>query len=182
MASRIGLGALAVTLVLSLSGCSAVSDGLAQLRDRLPGSGLGGPAADFAFDSFGGGPVQLADLRGKPVVLNFWASWCVPCRAEMPAFERIYRQYRDQGVAFVGLAVEDDPQSARSFVESLAITYPTGMDKRNAAATGYKVVGLPTTVLISADGQLVNRWNGPVSEEELADATRRLVAGGSRPA
>ena len=117
-----------------------------------------------------------ADLLGKTVVLNFWASWCIPCRAEMPDFERVYRVYRDRGVVFVGLAVQDDPQDARAFVQSLGISYPVGIDYRSEAATAYELIGLPTTVFIAPDRTLLRRWNGPVNEQQLIDLLEEVLS------
>ena len=172
------VGALSLA-ALGLFGYAGDAPPLASLRDRLPGSGPGGsgPAPDFAFDTFSGQHTQLADFKGNAVVLNFWASWCIPCRAEMPYFERVFRQYRDRGVMFVGLAVEDDPRSAQDFLKTLGVTYPTGIDRRNEAASRYGVIGLPTTVFITPDGMIARRWNGPVSEEQLTALVDQIASG-----
>jgi cytochrome c biogenesis protein CcmG/thiol:disulfide interchange protein DsbE len=132
-------------------------------------------ASDFALETFDGRRISLSQFRGHPVVLNFWASWCIPCRAEMPYFERIYREYRDRGVVFVGLAVQDDPQAAQDFLLALGVTYPTGMDRRNDAATSYSLVGLPTTIFITPEATVAKRWNGPVSEDQLTALVKEMV-------
>lgn len=162
---------------LAVAACSAESSPWRWIQERLPGfeSGIGQPAPDFRFQSFAGEDVALTTLAGKTVVLNFWASWCIPCRAEMPYFERVYRQYRDQGVVFVGLAVQDDPRLAEDFTRSLGISYLTGLDRRSDAATRYEVVGLPTTVFIAPDATVVKRWNGPVSEEQLTALVEQIT-------
>ena len=84
------------------------------------------PAADFRIDLLSGEELALSDLRGKVVVLNFWATWCPPCREEMPSFESIYREYQDRDVVFVGVAVADTEERARDFVEGVGVTYPIG--------------------------------------------------------
>lgn len=168
------LGLLGVAVVV-LAACGAPDTG-------SPGAlGAGqisrnDPAPEFSFTTFEGRAISLADLRGKVVVLNFWASWCVPCRAEMPYFESTYRAQRASGVEFVGLALQDDPQSARAFLNELGITYPTGPDEGNQVALRYLVTGLPTTVFITPDGRISRKWAGPISERELVgaiDDTRR---------
>lgn len=160
-----------------LVACVPVGGLLSAVNERLPGvrPEAIGPAPDFVFDTFSGERVALSDLRGRAVVLNFWASWCLPCRTEMPDFERVYRAYRDRGVVFVGLAVQDDPQAAREFVQALGISYPVGIDYRNAASTAYEVVGLPTTVFIQSDGTVQRRWNGPVDEQQLLELVKRIA-------
>ena len=162
---------------LVASGCSGNIAPINWVRDRLSGAeaGSGGAAPNFVFDTFSGQRVELAGLKGRPVVLNFWASWCIPCRAEMPYFERIYREYRDEGVVFVGLAVQDDPQSAQDFLRALGITYPTGMDRRSEAANSYSLVGLPTTIFITPETTVARRWNGPVSEDQLAALVKDMA-------
>jgi peroxiredoxin len=164
-----------VMLVIAIAGVGAWSGWFWQ---RLGASDplVGSPAPEFAFEAYSGEQVALSDLRGRPVVVNFWASWCVPCRTEMPAFERVYERFRDHGVAFVGLAVQDDPQQARDFLASVRVSYPVGPDRRNEAGARYGLLGLPTTVLIAPDATVVKRWNGPVSEEQLAEALEPLLA------
>lgn len=124
-------------------------------------------APDFTFTTFEGERLGLADLRGKAVVLNFWASWCVPCKAEMPYFETTYRAYKDRGVVFVGLAVQDDPDDSALFLDQLGITYPTGPDVGNEVALSYRATGLPTTVFITRDGKVARKWTGALSERQL---------------
>ncbi|MSQ23496.1 MAG: TlpA family protein disulfide reductase [Chloroflexi bacterium] len=143
--------------------------------DARAASEAHGPAPEFQLDTFAGERIQLADFRGKPLVLNFWASWCVPCRAEMPYFERTFETYRAWGVTFVGFAVEDDPGAARDFLRELGVTYPAGIDYRNETAVRYRLTGLPTTIFIGADGNIFRTINGPVTEQELIALLTRLV-------
>lgn len=135
----------------------------------------GSAAPEFAFTTLDDQRLSLADLRGKAVVLNFWASWCVPCRAEMPYFERTYQAYRERGVIFVGLALQDDPESSRAFVRELGITYPTGPDAGNEIALRYQVTGLPTTVFIRRDGTIARKWTGPLTEQQLLGLVEEIV-------
>ncbi len=166
-------GLLLAVSLWATTGCSGITS---VFGARVPADG--GAAFNFAFDTFSGERLTLGDMRGKLVVLNFWASWCIPCRAEMPYFEKVYQSYRERGVVFVGLAVQDDPGSARDFLGAVGVTYPTGMDRRNEAASGYEVVGLPTTVVITSQATVARRWNGPVSESELSAALDDLLKTG----
>lgn len=170
---------LNLTFAVLLAGCSASAPSpLAWVVERLPWpSEAGQPAQDFAFQTFRGEQLALADFAGQSVVLNFWASWCVPCRAEMPHFERAYREYRERGVVFVGLAVEDDPQAARQFAQLLGITYPVGLDPRNQTALRYQVAGLPTTIFITRGGTVAKRWTGPIGERDLEDLLGKIAGG-----
>lgn len=100
----------------------------------------------------------MSDLKGKVVVLNFWASWCPPCRAEMPDFEEMWQEMRDDGVVFVGVAVSDSPEEARAFVEATGVTYPIGVDPSGSIASDYRVLSLPTTFLIDREGREARRF------------------------
>jgi peroxiredoxin len=94
----------------------------------------------------------------------------------MPAFQRLYSQYRDQGVAVVGIAVQDDPVVARQFIGDLGITYPTGGDLRNQSFQRFRVLGLPTTLSIGKDGKIIRRWDGELDEQRLGAMLRELVS------
>ncbi len=147
-----------------------------EVRSGAPPSAADqGMAPDVALTTFAGQRLSLSDLKGQAVVLNFWASWCAPCRTEMPSFETAYRAYRDRGVVFVGLAVQDDPDAAHAFVQELGITYPTGLDEGNQAAVRYRVTGLPTTVFIARDGTVVRRWTGTLTEQQLMTFVEELA-------
>ena len=165
-----GLLALAVVLPLAfgLLVFSYLDRSWITMRAVTPDQTSGQAAApDFRFATFEGARLGLGDLAGQAIVLNFWASWCVPCRTEMPAFESAYRANRDRGITFVGLAVEDSQDSARTFVEELDISYPTGPDVGNEVSLRYGVTGLPTTVFIARDGTVARRWLGVLSEQQL---------------
>lgn len=129
-----------------------------QSSARTVDRGSGEPAADFELRLFGGDLLRMSDLKGKVVVLNFWASWCPPCRAEMPDFEEMWREMRDDGVVFVGVAVSDSPDEARAFVEATGVTYPVGVDSSGSIAVDYRVLSLPTTFLIDREGREARRF------------------------
>jgi Peroxiredoxin len=127
----------------------------------------GNYAEDFSLLSFDGSKkVELSDFKGKPIVLNFWASWCVPCRGEMPFFEQIWREYKDKGVVFLGIAVLDQEKSAKEFLKQLEISYINLYDPSGEVANAYGAVAVPTTFFINSKGKIVRKsYGGFVGEE-----------------
>jgi len=128
-----------------------------RLTHRSSPPKIGGPAPVFALQRLNGtGTLRLASLRGKAVVLNFWASWCPPCKAEAPVLERLWRQYRGKGVVFVGIDSNDASSDARRFLSAHGITYPVVSDKNGlVAANSYDVADLPVTYFVNRQGRLV---------------------------
>lgn len=124
-------------------------------------------ATDFTISLFAGGTFRLAEQRGKVVVVNFWASWCPPCKEEAPVLERVWRAYQDKGVVFVGIDVWDTEADARAFMERYGITYPNGPDPTGEIAVEYGVTGLPETWVLDREGKLVRRWIGALNDRLL---------------
>ena len=120
---------------------------------------LEGPFAD--------GQLSLDELEGTPVLLNFWASWCVPCREEAPLLQRGWRRYSRQGVLFLGLDMQDYSGDARDFLREFSISYPTIREPSNEVARTYGVTGIPETFFIATDGKIVGHVIGVLSEEQL---------------
>ena len=114
-------------------------------------------APDFTVETFEGETLRLSDLRGQVVVLNFWASWCPPCRWEMPFFETISQEYKERDVVFLGIAMSDTMKDAGDFADAAGVTYPLALDTTNEIARDYEVLGLPTTFLIDKDGAIKRR-------------------------
>ncbi len=131
--------------------------------------------ADFTLQGFDGQPIALADLRGKVVVVNFWSSWCEPCKDEAQELERAWQRYKDRGVVIVGANVWTEDQEARGFLEEQGITYPNGSTEA-ALAAEYGLTGIPETFIIDRDGKLVRRWLGPLTEAQLADMIETTMA------
>jgi cytochrome c biogenesis protein CcmG, thiol:disulfide interchange protein DsbE len=125
-----------------------------------------GPAVDFQLPLFPGGTFRLSEYRGKVVLVNFWGSWCVPCRDEAPTLERAWQAYRNRDVMLVGIDVWDSDQEARAFLREFSISYPNGPDV-NAAAINYGVTGVPETFFIRPDGTVARRWIGPLTDTQI---------------
>ncbi len=107
-----------------------------------------------------GKTLRLGDFRGKVVFLNFWATWCVPCRLEMPAMERLYREFKGQGLVVLAVNLQEGPRAVRAFIRELKLTFPVVLDPKGEAATKYLVRGLPATYLIDRNQIIVGRAIG----------------------
>ena len=131
---------------------------------------IGGPAPSFSLKRIdGSGTVDLASLRGKPVVLNFWASWCVPCKSEAAALEAAYRRYRTQGVVFLGVDYHDVTGDARNFLNHHDVTYTTLQDGSGMVGDRYGFSGVPETFFIDRRGRLVGvHIEGPITDPKVA--------------
>jgi cytochrome c biogenesis protein CcmG/thiol:disulfide interchange protein DsbE len=127
---------------------------------------IGGPAPAFSAHRMdGGGSLSLASLRGKPVVLNFWASWCVPCKGEAAKLEQASQQYRKQGVVFVGVDYNDVTSDARTFLNHHQITYTTVLDGSGMIGDRYGLTGVPETYFVNRQGRLVGAHIfGPITD------------------
>lgn len=125
--------------------------------------------------TYDGGELRLSDLAGKPLVVNFWGSWCVPCRQEAPVLERAWQASRDRGVTFLGVSVWDAERDSVRFIEELNITYPNAADTGGQLAIELGLTGIPETYFVDARGRIVDRWIGPIREEQLLAIIERLI-------
>jgi len=144
---------------------------------KVPGTlRLEGAAKTFALEDVrvARPPVALEALRGKPVVLNFFASWCGPCVREMPALQAMSERYRGK-VHFVGVTFNDRREAAKDVIERTGVTYPAAFDPESDVAVDYVVRVMPTTFFIGADGNLVERKDGEISELQLRTVIDRLI-------
>ena len=137
---------------------------------------LNEPAPAFTLPRLhGNGDLSLASLKGKAVVLNFWASWCAPCRDEAPALEQAWDRYRRHGVVVLGVDQQDVSTDARRFARKYGMTYPLVRDGRGHVVAKYGLTGVPETFFIGRNGKLVKHTAGRVDEQELAEGIRAAM-------
>jgi thiol-disulfide isomerase/thioredoxin len=147
---------------------------------------VGQPAQRFALELLNGGRLDLADLRGRPVVINFWATWCLPCRTEMPLLVSTWHAHRgdDMEILAVNLADQERRKDIVRFVDRLAPPFPVVLDQRGAVRELYGLVSLPTTVFVDSGGTVRSVHAGPLSSADLADGLATIlpaVGPASRP-
>lgn len=122
-----------------------------------------------------GSPVSLAQYRGRIVLMNLWASWCPPCRAEMPDLQRLRTAYARDVVAIIGVNEGESPQRARSFADSLGIRFPVWIDAGQRYGRTYAALGLPTTIILDRRGVVVRGFDGPLTFAQMESAVTPLV-------
>lgn len=145
-----------------------------QTAGREIGPRIGQLAPDFELDTLDGERLRLSDLRGRPLVLNFWASWCSPCRREVPALIRAQNRHADAGLLIIGLNIEEPPGAAQTFVDEFGVEFPIPMDRDGAVyrAYGYEgLVGPPRTFFVDADGIITKIYAGQAPDEQIAQDT-----------
>jgi len=167
-----------------LIGAAIVAAGLYALLSgggAAPPVGRGTPAPPFSLERLDApGTLALSELRGQVVLINFWATWCKPCEAEMPAMERLYGRLKDAPFELLAISVDEDPEAARRFRERLGLSFPVLWDPEKEAARAYQTFRFPETLLVGPDGVVVERYVGEKDWDAQAyvDRIRRLVASG----
>jgi len=139
----------------------------------------GRKAPDFTltlFDQFEQDEISLSELRGQVVLVNFWASWCVECYKEADLLEEAWRDYRDDGVVFIGVDYLDTEKEGLAYMEKYNITYPSGPDIGDKISQDYAITGVPETFIIDKDGNIAHVQIGPISRAELYGLLDRLLA------
>jgi peroxiredoxin len=171
VSSRLGSAAIALLLI---AGALWVLFG--SERPAAP-VGEGHPAPDFTLSALDGGPISLSALRGRVVLLNFWATWCKPCEDEMPAMQGLYDTLAGSGFELLAISVDEGDDEVRAFQKRLALGFPILRDPEKRAATAYQTFRFPESWLIGPDGIVVARyigpreWDGPLYVERI----RKLI-------
>ncbi|GMR09328.1 MAG: TlpA disulfide reductase family protein [Anaerolineae bacterium] len=143
--------------------------GFGLVRAQQGPVGVGAEAPEFTLNTFDGGQVNTADLIGKVLVVNFWASWCKPCEQEAPELEMAHRMYKSEGVVFVGLDYLDTEAEALAYLDRFDITYPNGPDLGSLVSQAYRMRGIPETFIVGPDGRIAAVQIGPYSSlDEIA--------------
>jgi thiol-disulfide isomerase/thioredoxin len=133
-------------------------------------------APDIELTTLGGEPVRLAEYYGQPVIVNFWASWCPPCKAEMPAFQKIYTQYESKGLVILAINSQESRSDALEYIQSHQFTFPILIDEDGAVSNRYRVNSLPTTFFINIRGEISDvTYGGPISEVVLKIQVEKLL-------
>ena len=166
---RLPTGLLAAVLALALPTWAAA--------DSAVDTAAPAPAPAFTLESTGGQRVSLAQFKGDVVMINFWASWCGPCRQEMPLLDSIYRKYKDLGFTLIGVNVEPDSKAANAWLKATPVTYPVLYDTQSQVSQLYQVQAMPTTVIIDRTGAVryVHRGYLPGDENAYLNSIRSLV-------
>ncbi|MEB3102427.1 peroxiredoxin family protein [Ferviditalea candida] len=143
------------------------------LQNKEVGLNAGNIAPNFKLSKLDGEAVSLSDLKGKKVILNFWATWCPPCQMEMPHMEKIYKEYEKQGVVVLGVNLtftEQDPAKVPVFVQDYGLSFPIALDKKGEVSDLYAVVGYPTTYIIDSRGVISKRYQGAINYDIMRSA------------
>lgn len=178
---------IAVFGLIALSIVSLISILAWGLSIKQPSSSLSGhvvvnkPAPDFSLKTFEEGDLTLSELHGNPIVINFWASWCFPCRQEASLLEKTWREYHEHNISFVGIAVQDSDQGARKHLSEFQITYPNARDQDGRVSIDYGIVGMPATFFINSVGIIEGRWVGAIPETDLIKRLEILAEGQHLP-
>ncbi len=168
---------LSVLVVLASLGYAMIK------REHQRDTPESGPAPDFEVTMFDYAPmvmrsetVSLESLRGKAIVINFWASYCVPCQQEAPMLERIWREYKEQGVVFLGINTEDPLKETLDYLARYGITYPNAPDKGARMEHAYRITGIPETFVIDTHGQIVQHYLSAPNERDFRAAIERALS------
>jgi cytochrome c biogenesis protein CcmG/thiol:disulfide interchange protein DsbE len=178
LAGVLTVGLVAGVLVAVLDNGSESGGGMRR-GAVVAGAGpeVGSAAPDFSLPALDGhGDVRLADFRGRPVIVNFWASWCNPCRQEFPLLQQALRDHRGERLAVIGVTFRDIPDDSRNFVSQMKATWRQAVDDDQAVAKAYGVRSIPLTFFVRADGTIAARVFGFTSEAALADPLAKLLA------
>lgn len=175
-----GLMALLLALGVAWIAYSRVpAERVTARSDRPPAPQAGFAAPDFTLETRDGETISLIDLRGQVILVNFWATWCPPCRAEMPAIQQVYEQYRDQGFTVLAVDVGEGDAQVAAFVDKRELTFPILMDRDARVAARYQVKAMPSTFFIDREGIIQEvTLGGPMTASFIQSQVSNLLAAG----
>jgi thiol-disulfide isomerase/thioredoxin len=184
-AAALGLGLAAIPFVSNGVGGSEVTTARGADDNKVKAATEAGICTakpktaplDFVVKDMNGAEVKLADYKGKVVMLNFWATWCGPCKVEIPMFTELQTKYKDQGLAFLGISVDDAPEALRPFAQEYRMNYPVLVgDGRDDVQNAFgPMFGIPVTLLIARDGTICTRYLGPRPKERFERDIKALL-------
>ena len=175
-ASKRGLDAGSIALIVGVV-MMIIVVGVALMRQNK-GQPTEGRAPDFTFTTFDGETMALSDLRGNVVVLNFWASWCAPCRVEAPDLQATWEAYQDKNVVFLGVAYADNGPRSLAYIDEFNITYLNAPDLGTRISETYNIQGVPETFIIDQNGNVAEFIYAGVTQAQLSMTLDRLLAQG----
>lgn len=143
---------------------------------KAPGTGIpnGAQAPDFELKTTDGKVVKLSDFKGQAVMLNFFATWCPPCRSEMPTLQEVYREYESQGFVLLAINLNESNLAVNKFRENYGLTFPIVIDKEDRVSRLYDIVPLPTSYFIDKNGVVQAKWTGELSKEKLRSFMKQI--------
>jgi len=172
---RVGVG---LVIVILLGVLVALALGFRRDPHDIKTGTVGKPAPAFTLDRLdGSGPASLADYQGRVVIVNFWASWCIPCKQENPALVRVWERYRASDVVLLGIVYQDSVEAARDYTARMGNTWPSVVDADGRTAIAYGIFGIPETFFIRPDGVIAGRHIGPIDEETLVTGIEAIRPG-----
>ena len=174
--NRFSLLFIILLLISIAAGCGGQASSQATSADRKPPAPwVGHPAPDFTLTDLEGKPWTLSELRGRPVLLNFWATWCLPCRFEMPAIGAVYERFVDQGFVVFAVNVLESRDIAYTFAEEFNLTFPVLLDSTGKVADAYQVHFIPTSFFVDREGVISNKHIGPMTEETIENYLMEIL-------
>ena len=173
LAAAVALAAGVTTLPLFLTGRTSADDGTQASGQSCKAEG---PAnLSFTLKDMHNTDFKMSELKGKVVLVNFWASWCGPCLAEIPEFIKVREQYHDKGFEILGISTDDSPEQLRDFAAKYKTNYPLVQVTQEVEDAYGPVFGLPTSILVARDGSVCKRHFGPLSKEQLEKELKSLL-------